>query len=403
VIDEFRTRSFELINDEYVVLANYGNISVDLNEYCLYKKAPGTIKNPSKPELLYRFDKYTLLPGQKVILGGTDYSGTGYLDYNGTASLADSNNVIILYNNYYDKGGIIVDSVTYGSVIFSDVEGSPLGILSKGVAYKRTNIPEVNDNSLDFSPFFPTLPTDLNADKLVISELLPSPATGEEWFELYNPTNLDVSMANLKICDAPTASRSRRCYPFAKDEKLTGNSYKIFPQSLTKITLNNTGDWLELYDTADNLLTDSGGDYGAADKGISLSLFGSEYRWTKALTPAATNVFTDTIELEVDTVPTAKTTSKSKVVTATKKTIAATTLPAPGQIQDAEADVKAANTTSAPVTASTIVAVVGRKQLGWGLIGLAILLVLGYICWYFRDYAKEIYDKIRHRDDSARF
>jgi len=292
----------------------------------------------------------------------------------------------------------MLDAVGYGKLEYANYKGTALATPAVGVAYKRIGVS--GDNSKDFLPFIPVIPPDLNADKLVISELLPNPQTGEEWFELYNPTNLDVSLANLKICDVLGA---RHCYFFEKTDTLLANSYKIYLQSRTKITLNNSGDWLELYDTADNLLTDSGGDYGAADKGISLSLFGSEYRWTKTLTPAVTNVFTDTIEVEVDTVPTAKTTSKSKVVTATKKTIAATTLPAPGQIQDAEADVKAADTTSAPVTASTIVAVVGRKQLGWGLIGLAILLVLGYICWYFRDYAKEIYDKIRHRDDSARF
>ena len=382
VIDEFRTRSVTDTLDEYIVIANYGTDPIDLDGYSLKKK---TASLGSIPTLIHNFTGLTLNSNEKITITQSLYSGS--------ATLADTNNIIILYDDKTPAN--IVDCVAYGTVNFPFVEGTALSNPAKGIPYKRVLIPESNDNSLDFELYIPIIPPDINADKLVISELLPSPKDGEEWFELYNPTNLNISLANLKICDV---MGSRRCYLFDKLDFMSAGSYKIYPQTLTKITLNNSGDWLELYDSADNFLTDSGGNYEAADKGVSLALFGSEYHWTTTPTPGGQNVFTDIVEIEKDSKPVTKTT-KSKVVKSSTKTSAKTLLaPITEAAEVDEPAVKAAKTTTNGVTS-----VITRKTLGWILIGLAFLLLVGYTLWYFRNYAKNIYDKIRRRDDSARF
>lgn len=398
VIDEFLVGKTGASNEDYVVLANYSDADIKLDGYSLIRKNNdgSTISN------LYIFSKtanFYIKKGQKLKFANKYYTDTFDLRYSNSSSYISTDDTLVLKN-----GSAPIDCVGFNNA--EEYEVNPIPNVRPDAVYSRREGVDTDNNENDFVSNIQVVSTviDLNADKLVISELLPNPEKGEEWFELYNPTNLDISLTNLKICDAMTPSGSRHCYSFAKDEKLTGGSYRIYPQSLTKITLNNTGDSLELYDNVDNLLTDSGGDYGTADKGISLSLFGNEYRWTKTLTPRAQNVFTDTVEVEAETVtiPKAKT-SKSKVFTTAKKTVvsAGTAEIGADTVQNAEADVKAAQTTG-PIAAIQKT-LVDRKVLGWALIGLAILLVVGYTLWYFRDYAKNIYDKIRRGDDSARF
>jgi hypothetical protein len=108
------------------------------------------------------------------------------------------------------------------------------------------------------------------------------------------------------------------------------------------------------------------------------------------------------VEAETVTIPKAKT-SKSKVVTSAKKTVSMANSSDESNLdmEAPSAEVKAAATTSPIATIQK--ALVDRKVLGWVLIGLAILLVVGYTLWYFRSYAEDIYDKIRPGDDSAWF
>jgi hypothetical protein len=395
VIDEFQIAG-KTAYDEYLIITNTSESPVSLSGYKVMKyTATGSGSN-----LYSAFGEYVLQPNARLMLCQTAFTGTKLADsfvYSSSVSMAPNNSIALI-----DNKGTVVDLVGFGTnatLPIKYAEGE--AIEPSPIAYqvlKRSNGIDTDNNNMDFSVVTEPMIIDVNADKLIISELLPSPATGEEWFELYNPTNVAISLANLKICDAVG---SRHCYYFEKTDFLSGGSYKIYGAALTKMTLNNSGDWLELYDANDNLLTDSGGDYGAADKGISLSVFGTEYRWTASLTPGSKNVFTDTVEVEVETAVKPKTTT-SKVV-AKKKTVvtAGTSSEESPELVSAEAAVKAAETKNPIVNIQK--ALFDKKTLGWALIGLAILLVVGYTLWYFRDYAKEIYHKIRPGDDSARF
>jgi hypothetical protein len=403
VIDEFRIDGLKGDKDEYVIVTNYGLVDILLDQYALTIKTSNTTY-----QYLYRFLAGSSIKSkQKIKICHNSVVGdvSCELFYTATSYEMKQNGVLAIINTANNKENI--DVIGYGEIDYGSggcwitgCEKYPLESPAIDTPYKRIDGQDTDASSLDFQAITTPIPIDVNSDKVVISELLPNPETGEEWFELFNPTNLDVSLSNLKICDVLGA---RHCYFFDKTDVLFAESYKTYAQSVTKITLNNNGDWLELYDIYDNLLADSGGDYGSADKGISLSLFGNEYRWTKSLTPGGQNIFVDTIEIEEETVSKPKTT-KPRVVTVAKKTI----VPAGSTSTDeaetptsGEPAVKASETTKNQVLATK--PTFGKKTLGWALIGMAILLVVSYICWYFRDYAKNIYNKIRHRDDSARF
>jgi hypothetical protein len=401
LIDEFRTSSTAATNysyDEYIVVKNYGSLPVDITGYCIYKRTAGTVKTPSKPELIFRFDKYILQSEQSVTIGGPSYTGSSFLPYNGTATLADSENVILLYPKTFATGLSDIDSVTYGkNVIFSEIEGTALANPERGVPYKRVGFPENNDNSLDFELYIaeiPAAPVDPNSARIVISELMPAPASSEEWFELFNPTSLTVSLSGIKVCDAVG---SVHCYYFPESEVLAPFSYKTYAQSVTKITMNNTGDWLELRDGSDNLISDSGGNYGNAETNISLSLFGSEFMWTKTATPGTQNIFVDTIEIEETSTTTPKSTSK-KVKTASSVKTSIKTVPS-SPISDEVISQAAADKPTVKGVSVASQSNVGTKTLGYALISLAVLLLLGYNLWEKRDYAKKLYDKISRRND----
>lgn len=401
MIDEFQVGDKTSDYNEYFKIKNYSSSEYPLSGLELRKITEGGTKS-----LLVTFDK-NLGPGESFLVSHAKsiYAADSDYTYSNTSLRADSS--VYIYNpNVNPKK--IVDLVAFGGYNLGYNEGNSLENPGRGEVYTRLSGADTDDNYADFS--LKTVPVllDPNAGKLLISELVPNPSDGVEWFELYNPTSLDISLENLKICDALGASH---CYYFDKSDFMPASSYKTYARAVTKITLNNDGDWLELYDADDNLLADSGGNFGDADKGISLALFGSEYQWTKSLTPAAQNVFTDIVEEEADTASKSKAkTSKSKVKTAAKKTtvVASASDEDPEDLAESASDastgstseVKAAQTTNSQTASS---ALFNRKNIGWALIGLAILLVVGYICWYFRDYAKEIYHKIRPRDDSARF
>lgn len=391
VIDEFQLASKSSAYDEYFRITNVGATSYPLTGLTLRKITSGGTRY-----LLVTFDR-DLSPKSSIIVTHAKSSFATTSDYTYANTSFVSNSAIYIYD---DKKKSIVDLVAFGNTAEGYLEGSTLANPTAGDVYTRANGVDTDDNTADFEILIVPMIVDPNAARLVISELLPSPATGEEWFELYNPTSVTISLQNLKICDALGAVK---CYDFVSSDYISAGSYKIYLQSQSKITLNNTGDWLELYDAGENLLTDSGGDYGDADKGVSLAVFGTQYKWTKTITPGYANVYTDVVEVEVDATATSKKKStKSRVVAKNKASASAS-----ADSEEESSEIATATAVKGAKAEESPIEMVGfklsKRTLGWVLIGLAILLVLGYTLWYFRDYAKEIYHKIRPGDDSARF
>ena len=133
----------------------------------------------------------------------------------------------------------------------------------------------------------PQLPK-YNIGNIIISEIYPYPSIGDEFIELYNITNQDIDITGWKLAD------------LAKNYTLSGiipaKSYKLYNQSETKITLNNTSETITLADTYNQIQSSTS--YTKAYKGLSYIPVLQTWSWTKTITPNTANVFTENINLE---------------------------------------------------------------------------------------------------------
>ena len=122
---------------------------------------------------------------------------------------------------------------------------------------------------------------------VVINELIPSP-TGkdeeEEWFELKNISNQEIDISNWKIQDI---IGSVKTYIFPEGTKIKAQSYLILTRPISKITLNNSGDGLQLIQPDNNVI--DAVSYKKAPTGASYSLISDKWTWTDQLTPGEEN------------------------------------------------------------------------------------------------------------------
>lgn len=128
---------------------------------------------------------------------------------------------------------------------------------------------------------------------VVLSEIM---MTGDEWIELFNPTDHAISLGGWMLDDLKDGGHAPRSSarsgvgskPFAipADTQIAAGAYRIFSKSETKISLNDTGDdvWLIAPD-------DSWSDHISVPKlkaGISFSVCAGEWRATDP-TPGLSN------------------------------------------------------------------------------------------------------------------
>jgi hypothetical protein len=138
-----------------------------------------------------------------------------------------------------------------------------------------------------------------------------------------------------------------------------------------------------------------------ADDGISFSLFGNEWKWTKYQTLNTENIFEDIIEVEEKPVKSASTTKK-KVAATKKKTVK----PLAEEVEEdkladetVQGEVKAAKTKSVePQDKTATKAKISKKTVGWGLVTLAILGLVFYTILESKDKLNDFYNKFRNRN-----
>ena len=202
------------------------------------------------------------------------------------------------------------------------------------------------------------------SDKIILSEVMPNPEgtdTDTEWIEIYNPTNRTVKLVGLKLCDI---LGKIHCFPFSQEESISAFSYKSFEQTSTRITLNNDGDGGAILDDADNVIFETEL-FESSSEGESFSLFGSNWKWTNMPTKNTPNIFVSTLEKEA---PAKKKTSK-------KKTSSSTLSEKETEAKNSDNEVKAAETIFATGENEKEKGFqIGKKEIGWGSIVLAIFL-----------------------------
>gem|GEM_PF-6229190 len=92
-------------------------------------------------------------------------------------------------------------------------------------------------------PTPPPAPGPRYSQAIVISEFLPNPDgsdSGEEWVELFNPSNADVDLSDWKLDDQGQAVGSS-AYTFPKNSVIKAQGYLVVDLPEGSFTLNNTG------------------------------------------------------------------------------------------------------------------------------------------------------------------
>jgi len=128
-----------------------------------------------------------------------------------------------------------------------------------------------------------TYPSDI-----FINEILPSPEgrdDEEEWIEILNKNGFEVNLENWEISDSAGIVKS---YIFPNGTKIQAHGYLLLSRPVSKITLNNDGDGLILYQP-DRKAADSI-EYTDAPRGESYNKIGEDWVWSNILTPGTSNI-----------------------------------------------------------------------------------------------------------------
>mgnify|MGYP001615522497 CR=1 FL=1 len=121
---------------------------------------------------------------------------------------------------------------------------------------------------------------------MVINEFFPNPVgkdTDAEWIELFNNGNSEINLSGWQMKDV-----SEKTFIF-KNQTIGAGEYIVFDYKTTKISLNNDGETLFLYNRSGNLI-DKAEYVGTAPEGKSLIRQGNNFVFASQPTPGKENI-----------------------------------------------------------------------------------------------------------------
>lgn len=123
---------------------------------------------------------------------------------------------------------------------------------------------------------------------VIINEILPNPQGSDEeneFIELYNTNNFDIDLSGWKIQDTEGTITT---YIIPQNSIILANSFLVFKRPDTKISLNNSGDTINLL-FPNNKITNFVS-FTKSITGQSYNLINSEWLWSETLTPKSQNI-----------------------------------------------------------------------------------------------------------------
>lgn len=291
VINEVQISGEGGAKDEFIRLYNPLSDDINLSEWRLSK----ITKSGGRYNLLTKFPDYIIEGNSFLTISHPNYSGEKDLEYSSSQSMA-SNNAIILYS---DNGKTEVDKVAFGDNVYG--EGNVIPNLSSGVSVKRIEDGwDTNNNYADFviekEPGEENPPEEraatLSIKGVFINEIMPNPKkpaldSKDEWIELKNRTKKRIDLSGAVLRDGIGSIHK---YSIPDGTFVNPGSFIVFYSSATRISLNNSGDFVELLDRDGNIIDSSGNSYGKAEDGYSYAFDGAGWRWTLNPTPLAENI-----------------------------------------------------------------------------------------------------------------
>ena len=118
---------------------------------------------------------------------------------------------------------------------------------------------------------------------VVINEILPNPATGEEFIELHNLDATPTDLTGWQLDDKVGGGSQ----PFTLADTVAGQDYLVIPASRSKLVLNNDGDDVTLLNPEGTVIDRT--QYGSAKSGQARARLSHGWQWTNQLTPGTAN------------------------------------------------------------------------------------------------------------------
>ncbi len=125
---------------------------------------------------------------------------------------------------------------------------------------------------------------------IFINEILPSPEGPDaenEWIEIFNENNFEVDLSDWKIRDTIGKTNT---YIIPQGTGLNSFGFLILRRLETKITLQNSGDGLELLNPEGRIVHKV--EYSKAPKSHSFNRIPTGWSWSLTLTPGKENIIT---------------------------------------------------------------------------------------------------------------
>jgi hypothetical protein len=266
-------------NDEWIELYNNTSSSVDLNGWNLNASDESPLINLTGAipahgfYLLERTDDNSLpdLPADQIYTGALGNSGEFLKLTDSSGSLIDQAD--------FSAGWTAGDNITKQTMERKDLSSWQTSQNPGGTPKSQNNILSEQKVIISAKEY---------PSGIIINELMPSPLgldTQEEWIELFNQNSFTVDLALWQITDTIGKTSS---YIFPEGTTLAGFSYLILPSSMTKISLNNSGDGLTLSQPDGKIVNVV--NYDQAPRGQSFSKESAVWIWSKTPTPGEKNI-----------------------------------------------------------------------------------------------------------------
>lgn len=226
---------------------------------------------------------------------------------------------------------------------------------------------------------------------LIISELMPDPVspltdTTDEWIEIYNESGDPVNAGGCILTDTQKPGSTHE-YKIVGG-MLAPGGFMVFYSKNTKISLNNDGDSVRVLSSDKKVIFETQ-NYGKAEAGQSFAYDGSKWAWTVAMTPGALNVIEiaeDSSAAKASSKKAAASKSKSAAVKAKTKSKPVSKSSSTKKKTADGAGVLGANTED---EATENAKKINDKMMGYILVGLSAVLLVGYIVWINKDFIYE--------------
>lgn len=135
--------------------------------------------------------------------------------------------------------------------------------------------------------------------QILLTEILPNPIgadTGNEFIEIYNPTN---KMVDLSFYSIKTGTNLDKTYAFPLGAMIAPNEHRTFIDTLMKFTLVNTSSRVILSAADGSTLSDTG-IYNTPLDGESWAWIDNAWQYTNQPSPGAANLISLVEEVQID-------------------------------------------------------------------------------------------------------